>query len=170
MRPGFAAAAETLADAQQIVDINTDHRTLVETATPAQLDAWRSLRPAIAKLDAIGALVREFGPRSGHFAVIDMPGLVESAAVNDEALFCSDVELVNASKVFGARRADPMTSPWLRTAPRLQSVAEAKERFRAWCEGEWEHAQGNFQSRGRLTDDGFVPEVRTNPYAVRAEA
>ena len=166
VRSGFNAAAKTLADAQLMVDINTDHQTLVETATPAQLDAWRSLRPAIAKLDAIGAIVREFSPRAGHFGIFDMPGLVEPASINDEAIFCADVELVKASKVFGVRRADPMTSPWLRTAPRLQSVAEAKERFRAWCEGEWEHLNGNYQTRGRLTDDGFKPEQRTNPFAL----
>ena len=165
MRPEFDRAAKAIADAQQIVDINTDHQTLVETATPAELDAWRSIRPAIAKLDAVGAIAREFGPRAGRFGVLDMPGLVEPASINDEALFCSDVEPVQASRVFAARRADPMSSPWLRTAPRLQSVADAKERFRAWCDGEWQHLNGNYQGRGRLTDEGFVPEVRTNPYA-----
>ena len=83
-----------------------------------------------------------------------MPGLVESAAVNDEALFCSDVELVGV-RVEGVRRTEgrPDDLTVAQDAPRLQVCAEAKERFHAWCEGEWEHAQGNFQSRGRLTDE-----------------
>jgi len=166
-RPGVVDLAKQLDDAKSVVDVNLTPEQLVASATPEQLAAYRLLPELLAKVDQIARLVAGFGP-GGDFAAIDEPGSnVQLRGVRNEALFMTALDWGRASEVVIARMADWRTSPWLRLPLKLATVAEAKEKVRAVAEAEWEYAQGNYAAGGRLTADGFVPEVRINPFAVR---
>lgn len=167
LRPQFDAAAEALAAATVVVDINSDPSQLAEIGTPEQLDAWRAIRPAVAQLDAISVIARRFGPRSPDFGVLDQPPIVDPIDLVDDAVMCASSDLVQAGRAFRARRADIRTAPWLRITPKLNTIAEAKERLRAWAETEWNLINPHHPSRGRIDENGrVVPEVRRNPYAL----
>jgi hypothetical protein len=168
LRPQFDAAAEALAAATAVVDINVDPRQLAETGTPEQLDAWRAIRPAVAQLDTISVIARGFGPRSVDFGVLDQPPLVDPLDLVDDAVMCTGSDVVQAGRAFRARRADIRTAPWLRITPKLNTISEAKERLRQWAEQEWTLLNPHDPSRGALGEDGHghvIAEVRRNPYA-----
>jgi hypothetical protein len=147
--------------------INADPAQLAETGTPQELEAWRSIRPAVAQLDAIGVIARRFGPRSLDFGVLDRPPLIDCMDLTDDALMCSADDIVQAGKVFRARTADIRSAPWLRITPKLCTIAEAKERLRAWSEQEW-----NLLNAGRVVqrhnETGELEDVViNNPYALK---
>jgi hypothetical protein len=166
LRPQFDAAAQTLEAASTVVDINANPAHLAETGTAEQLEAWRSIRPAVAKLDAISMIASGFGPRSGTFGVLDQPPLIDPIDLVDEALMCTDSDIVQAGKAFRARRAEINTCPWLRISPKLNTIAEAKERLRGWAEVEWNLLNPHNPNRGVIGEEGkIIPEIRRNPYA-----
>ena len=83
-----------------------------------------------------------------------------------EALWATaNLDVWRASEIIRARMADWKTSPWLRLPLKLNSVAEAAERLRVFAEAEWDAANAHRAGSGRLTANGFVPEVRVNPFA-----
>lgn len=166
LRAQFDEAAKQLADATATIAINVDPRQLADHGTPAELDAWRSIRPAVARLDEIAIIARRFGPRSADWAVVDGAPNLDDRALLDEAVCCSADDLVTAGAVFRARTADLRSVPWLRISPRLNSIAESKERLRVWAEAAFDATAMN-QGRGRFDDDGkFVATPIKNPYAV----
>jgi hypothetical protein len=68
LRDPFDKATQALADALQVVDIDIDPRQLAEHGSPDELEAWRSIKPAVQQLDEIAAIARRFGPRSSDGA------------------------------------------------------------------------------------------------------
>lgn len=167
LRPQFDSAAETLAEALTVVDINVDPRQLAETGTPEQLEAWRSIRPAIAQLDTIGIIARGFGPRSIEFGVLDQPPIVDPLDLVDDAVMCTGSDIIQAGKAFRARTADIRTAPWLRITPKLNTIGEAKERLRQWAEAEWNLLNPHDPNRGTFGEDGqIIAEIRRNPFVL----
>jgi hypothetical protein len=126
----------------------------------------------IAKVDQIAALVANFGVH-GNFAQLDQPtsGLHNYIrGLRDESLLLTSFDPWRASEVISARRADWRTSPWVRLPLQLNSLPEARERYRAVCEAAWAAAESQRAGRGTLSaDGGFVPERRINPFALIAE-
>jgi hypothetical protein len=171
LRPGFDSAAQVLEAATAAVDINANPAQLAETGTIEQLEAWRSIRPAVAKLDACSGIARAFGPRSINVGVLDQPPLIDPIDLVDEAVMCSADDLVQAGKAFRARRADISTCPWLRITPKLNAITEAEERLRAWAEVEWDLLNAPNKNGGYIDEDGnIIPVVRPNPYAPKESA
>jgi|SRR5215217_834094 len=167
LRGQFDAAAEALAAATAVVDINANPAQLAETGTPEQLEAWRAIRPAITQLDTIDAIASRFGPQSIDFGVLDQPALIDCMDLVDDALMCTSSDIVQAGKAFRARTADIRTAPWLRITPKLNTISEAQERLRAWAEQEWNLLNPHDPSRGQLDENGHViAEVRRNPFAL----
>jgi hypothetical protein len=72
LRKPFQAAAKTLREALQTVDIPDDAGSFIESATPAELTAWQSVRPAVATLDKVAAIARMLGP-NGVFPLVPDP-------------------------------------------------------------------------------------------------
>jgi hypothetical protein len=62
LRKSFDASASILRRALATVDIPNDPQAFIETASPAQLTAWQSVKPAVARLDRVAAVARIFGP------------------------------------------------------------------------------------------------------------
>ncbi|WP_333894510.1 hypothetical protein [Mycolicibacterium gadium] len=165
LRDQFTSAANTLAEATALVDMTVDPRQLADHGSPEELAAYRSVRPAVAKLDEISSIAALFGPRSISWAVLDLPQGVDDRGLVDEAVCCcTDGDLVQAGAVFRARTS---AVPWLRITPHLNSIAEAKERLRLWAEKAFDATVSN-QGRGRFEDGKFVPMPVANPYAASA--
>jgi hypothetical protein len=165
LRPEFDEAAAALHAAMEIVDVNASAEFLAEHATPEETAAWRSLKPNVMRLDKIAAIARQFGPKSITFGVLDVPFGVEFHGVDDEALLCTEGDVLQASAAFRARRADVRTAPWLRTTPKLLTIDEAKERLRAWAEHAWNITHSD-RGKGVIDPErGFIQQKTRNPHA-----
>jgi hypothetical protein len=183
LRGRFDDAVRTLTAAMEVVDINTDPRELADAGTPEELAAWRMIRPAIRTLDAVSAIASRFGPKSGSFAILDQLPLVDDLGLRDDVLMCTSTDIVRGSSTFrdaesartqavamGDSNADIRICPWLRTTPKLNTIAEAKERQRAWAEAEW-NALNAGRVTQRYTETGDLEKVIiNNPYALEASA
>jgi len=154
--PQFDAAAKVLTTVREIVDMSLDPQSLLNTATAKQLAAYQKLASAIATVGRLSTVVVQFGMRSITFPQIERPANLETAWIGDVALMCTEGDLRHASSVFRERPGnDPGSSPWMRVAPRLNSIGEVRERVRAFAEGAWPQAQGPNVGDGRV-----------NPYAL----
>lgn len=168
LRPLFGEAAGKLTEATDLVDVSVDPAQLALHGDSEEIKAYRSIRPLVTVLDDISSIARRFGPRSVDFAVLDNPPNVDDRGVLDEAVMCSaDPDLIQAGAVFRSRSADIRSCPWLRTAPRLHTIAEATERLRGWAEAAFDQTVSN-RGRGRFDNGVFVAEPIPNPYAVPA--
>jgi hypothetical protein len=172
LRPRLDEAANAIGDALTAIDPSWTADYIAKEATPDQTAAWRKMPGLIAKVDQIAALVANFGVH-GNFAQLDQPtsGLHNYIrGLRDESLLLTSFDPWRASEVISARRADWRTSPWVRLPLQLNSLPEARERYRAVCEAAWAAAESQRAGRGTLSaDGGFVPERRINPFALIAE-
>jgi hypothetical protein len=176
LRAGFDAAADTLRTAQATVDIPTnDPATFLENASPAELAAWQSVKPAIAELDAVAAVARVFGPL-GAFPLLPDPRSVAPTLscgwLHDIAVMCTDSPLLASCAQFQrpAPVGDVRSSPWLKISPHLHSVDSARERLRVWSEAAWADEEAQRPRGGRLIDGVIVDDPpRPNPFT-REEA
>ena len=175
LRKPFDEAAQTLREALATVDIPHDPQAFIETATPQEVLAWQSVRPAIGTLDRIADIVRAFGP-GGTFPIVadprsTDPGL-EAGWLEPRAAICTDGDLLAACAQFQKPNPanDIRTSPWPKVDRHLHSVGSANERLRAWAEVEWQSREAQRPTSGRLRPDGTIlADVRRNPFATAGD-
>ena len=172
LRKPFNAAAKTLRDALAVVNIPNDPQEFMNSATPEELVAWQSVKPAVATLDRIAAIARMLGP-NGVFPLVPDPRAtdpgLEAGWLDARAVMCTDGDLLAACMAFQQPNpaADVRTSPWLWVDPHLHTVASAAERLRLWAEGEWQAREAQRPASGRLRPDGTIlADKRRNPFAV----
>ncbi|TPG31645.1 hypothetical protein [Mycolicibacterium hodleri] len=174
IRPQFEAAATELREARDAVDLQTTPRRLLEViATPEEQTAWKRLPELVRRMTRIAAIAAAFGPHADLPVVDDLSGadgLLRLGWVDDRALMCCSGSAVSATETF--RQPDPswQTSPWLRVPLQLHTIAEAQERYREIAESDWLARNRYSEGSGRLTETGFVPDVRTNPHQQLADA
>ena len=72
LRKPFNAAAKALRDALAVVNIPNDPQEFMNSATPEELVAWQSVKPAVATLERIAAIARMLGP-NGVFPIVPDP-------------------------------------------------------------------------------------------------
>lgn len=173
LRPAFDTAATKLAECAELVNPNTDAETFLASASPEQIAAWRDVDEHVATLTKVSSVVGNFGPHSNSFPLLEVPAnLTNVGFINNIGTLCVDPQwdLGRACALFqkfGSHR----NSPWFRGASmlRLNSIAEAREKIRAWAESSWDAMNIN-QGRGILDPDrGFIPTPIRNPFA-KAEA
>jgi hypothetical protein len=162
LRPQVDAASATIQAAREFIDIRMSAEDFIASAGPDQLAAYQSLAPAISQLNEVSAVVvRHFGMRSITFPQVLRPVAAgETQWIEDNALFFTDdLGWLRACDVFRAQEGNtPRESKWLRIGiPRLSTVAEAREKLRAWAEGAWRQQQGD-----NLDDE----RERLNPFRI----
>ncbi|BBY19025.1 hypothetical protein [Mycolicibacterium litorale] len=166
LRPAFDDAVAVIADAQRMVDVTADAQTVMDEASAEQLAAWQSIPGAVAKLDQIASVAGSFGPKAQSFSLVAPPHGLEFGWAQNNAVMCSAGDLINDSRAFAMAGNQPRQSAWLRVAPRLNTIAEARERVRAYAESAWASMNGHAK-RGRLTDTGDVAwDPVRNPFAL----
>ncbi|WP_142248319.1 hypothetical protein [Mycobacterium colombiense] len=173
LRPAFDEAAANIAATLELVDIRTPDSALVANATAEQLDAWRSLPKHVTKISSIAAVATRFG-MFGNFALIDDPRDKdvmlrggEMSGLDDRAVMCTTGDLILFSRTFLEPNPDVRSSPWLRVQPKLHTIAEARERVRAYAESAWAAIYAARPKTGRVIDGNSVvyDELR-NPFAL----
>ncbi|MCV7428061.1 hypothetical protein [Mycobacterium montefiorense] len=173
LRPQFDEAAQKLTACAELVTPGADPETFLASATSEQIQSWQSIDEHVATLTKISSAVSHFGPHSTSFPLSEVPGNTGAHAgfVNNNGVMCVDPQwsLVHGCELFsgyGSHR----NSPWFKGASvlKLNSVAETREKIRAWAESAWEALNLN-QGRGRLEPGtGFVAEPIRNPYKLAA--
>jgi hypothetical protein len=174
LRPQFDDAATTLVLSLAKVDISKDPATFLDHASPGELAAWQSLRPAVETLETVAAVVRVLGP-TGPFPTVVDPRATDAGLrcgwLDDRGVLCCDGDLMQACRVFQNPHSvnDIRTSPWLRVTARLHSIGSARERVRAWAETAWATDEADHPVGGRMIGDVIVPdEPRANPFIKKA--
>jgi hypothetical protein len=167
LRPAFDEHAQAVEHARSLIAPETDLAQWLHTAEPAAVTAWKALDAHLAVINRIGWVASQFGPILGNFALITPFAGGDNFRLHDTALFCCGGDLEADSAAFrrpGTHRA----SPWCRTQLQLHSVDSAAERYRLWCESEWDktHYTRTVQHQ---KPDGSVGEFELqNPYAAKA--
>ena len=177
LRPAFDAAAVELDDALKIVDPTITDAALATTATPEQIAAFRSLPKHLATLDRIAAIATSFAP-DGTFPLIDnlrerdvtLKG--NSAPLRARAVMCSALGIDTAGLAFAQPNpiGDVRTSHWLRVQPKLHTIAEARERVRAWAEAAWAVADSTRGKTYSSVNGELVEDTRPNPFRIKQPA
>jgi hypothetical protein len=152
-------------------DRRSEHRrrNYLAGTDEAGRQAWQAINTLVDVLNKIVSCVIQFGAKSTSFLLIELPAnLHGTAGIHDLASLCTGPQhdLAAASAVFhppGSHR----NAPWFLAAPalRLSSIAEAREKARAWSEAAWDALELN-RGRGRFEPQkGFIPMPVKNPYA-----
>lgn len=181
LRPAFHAAASTLDECLQLVDLSSDYSTFVnETKSPDALFAFQRIREAAETTGRILTLVSgQFGPRSHYFPVLTAihGGDIgeEFSAIPDAIVWTADPNLGVSGFISEARGyrtySDAMYSQrtikpqnmgmraqfgeHVRSGLRLNTTSEARELLRAWAEATF----------GNQITAGLAGRIE-NPYTV----
>jgi hypothetical protein len=177
LRPAFDDAATRLAAVREMVDPSSSAEALATTATPEQLQAWRTLPDILTLLERISRVATTFGVL-GRFPLVDDPrreiGSIRSHGygLRDEAILCVEGDLDQVSQVFAQPHpvGDVRTSPWLRLRPKLFTIGEAGERLRAWSESVFDAEQDARGKRYSTVNGELVEDPRDpNPFRLEDE-
>ena len=98
--------------------------------------------------------------------IAEVPG--DNYKTSDVALYCCSGGLVADSAPFLSINGGHRQSPWMAVPLRLNTVAQAKERYRIWCEGEWDKIHYTTKVQYTNPADGSVSEFELeNPYKTK---
>jgi hypothetical protein len=171
LRPQFDAVAAELVAARDAVDLQaTPERLLNVTATPEEQAAWGRLPELVRQISRIGAIAAAFGPHA-ELAVVDNltknDSLLNLGWCNDHALMCTEGDIATMSGAFRQPNPHWQTSPWLRVTLKLATIDDAQDRYRQAAEEDFTARESHRSGRGTLTDQGFIPDIQTNPHTAR---
>ncbi|MEW5808566.1 MAG: hypothetical protein AB1925_03855 [Actinomycetota bacterium] len=169
LRPAFGTAAAKLIECAELVDANADPEVFLASASAEQIKAWQAIDEHVATLTKVSTIASHFGPHSTSFPLLEIPANVGNLGfINNNGVMCVDAKygLDQACRLF-QNHGNHRNSPWFRGASvlRLNTIAEAREKIRAWAEASWDSLNSS-QGRGRIVDGQFIPEPLRNPYAV----
>jgi hypothetical protein len=174
LRPQFDETAAKLAQCAELVNPGADPETFLTSATSEQIQSWQAIDEHVATLTKIGSAVAQFGPHSTSFPLCEGPPVAGAGTgfMNSVGVMCVDAQwgLVRGCELF-MKHGNHRNSPWFRGASvlKLNTIAEAREKIRAWAESSWDGLNLN-QGRGRMDPEhGFVAEPIRNPFKL-AEA
>jgi hypothetical protein len=171
----FNENARALEKCAQLVDPNVNPEVFIAQADAESLQAWRAIDVHVAALAKISAVVGQFGPMSTTWKLVDRPANIPGAEfLDNNGVLCvaPEYDLVQACKAFRLVHGGHRNSAWFKLAPvlKLCTIAEAREKVRAWSEIGWD-GLGLNQGRGRMDPEhGFIPEPISNPYSPKDAA
>ena len=171
VRGRFDKAAAAIMHARSIIPMESSPEHILETAGEGALEAWRTLDEHIRIVDVIGTrIAAQFGPRLGGFPQVAELANADGYKLEDRALFATGGDLEVDSSLF-RKPGSHRNSPWCRTALKLHTVAEARERYRGWAATEWDRVYSG-QQESWIDEQGHAhqkPKPR-NPYRETAAA
>jgi hypothetical protein len=165
LRGRFDAAAEKIAVARSLINPESSAEHVIASGQPELVEAWRTLDDHLAVLGAIGSIAAQFGARpSARFPLItEHPG--DNYKTDDVALFCGSGGLETDSAPFLRQQGRHRQSPWFLIPLRLNTVAQAEERYRLWAASQWDAQHPNPTIQYTNPDDGSVAEMTlVNPF------
>lgn len=165
MRKTFDQHAKAIGVARSLIPRETALEQWLSTAEPAAVTAWQELGSHIAALTKIGNVASQFGARPlARFSLIrEVAG--DNFATDDRALFCACGGLAGDSIPFLQIDRGGRESAWMAVPLRLNTVAEARERYRAWCEGQWDGIHTTRTVQFNNPADGSASQIELkNPF------
>lgn len=170
LRPVFDEHAQAISRTRSVINPESTLEHIVASAQPGDgmIEAWQQLDGHLAAISKIGAVASQFGCRpTAQFPLItEYPG--DNFRTDDRALYCAnDPSLETDSAPFLRTEEGHRKSAWFAVPLRLATVAQAAERYRAWCEGQWEKGHPNPVIQHQRPD-GSVGEITLkNPFAAK---
>ena len=117
------------------------------------------------RLNQICIVARQFGPRAGNFPLIEEYANSDNYRLEDSAIWCAGGNSLEADSAAFRRPGTHRQSPLFAVPLRLNTLAEARERYRAWACQQWERQHQGTQQH-YLVDGKLIPVPRpANPYA-----
>jgi hypothetical protein len=168
LRPKFTEHAEAIEHARDLINPESSVEQILESGTPELVAVWQGLKAHIAAVSAIGDVARQFGPRLGNFPAITEYSLAEGFRVDDRALFCcGGPSLALDSAPFLVPDSPHRGSAWFRVPLKLNTLTQAKERYRRFASEQWERVNSGPVEQWVDEKTGKTAPVRrpTNPYA-----
>jgi hypothetical protein len=167
LRERFNRIAEEIAGARALISPDATAEMVIETGRPELVGAWQTLGGHVKAIARIAAVACQFGPRIGNFPQIREFTQGEGSRLTDQAILCTDGDLMADSALFG--RPDPLghrDSPWFRVgALRLHSIESAQERYNRWAADEFDRVHAG-DPGGWIDESGRVhPHAKpVNPF------
>ena len=171
LRVNFDKHAQAIAKARALFGAESSAEHVLESGQPGTIEAWGALSGHLDVVSKIGAIASAFGPRLGDFSQVVEYTAAENFKLSDAAICCTNGPLVADSQLFLRPNTGHRASPWARCELKLHTISEARERYRAFAEAEFDRVVGS-RSPGGWIEDGvmrqFDPPV--NPYRVKESA
>jgi hypothetical protein len=165
LREKFDRHAAAIAVARDLFTAETTAEQVLAGGVPEAMAAWQELTGHVKVIAQIARVATQFGPRLGWFPQVTEYHLADNHVLVDAALCCTNGNLVADSVMFGRR--DPMQhrdSPFFAVPLKLHTIAEMKDRYRAFAEAEHDRVHSRDQG-GVLVDGIVVPNARpVNPF------
>jgi hypothetical protein len=169
LRPQWDEHAAAIGEARAVgINAQSDPSHILESGQAGLAECWQQLPGHLAALNGIAMIARQFGPRIGNFPMITEYANSDGHLLEDAAIWCSAGDLVADSVAFrrpGTHRQSPLFAVQLR----LNTLAEARGRYRVWAAAQWEQRHSGPRG-GWVDDDGVHHEhpMPANPYAEAA--
>ena len=171
LRPIWDEHAAAVAEARSLgLNAESSIEHILESAEPGLVKCWQQLPGHLAKLNQIAIVARQFGPRVGNFPMVrEFTNAADNYKLEDSAIWCAAGNLEADSAAFrrpGTRRQSPLFNVQLK----LNTLAEATERYRLWASAQWEQQHAGSPG-GYIDEHGDHHEFPrpTNPYAEAAQ-
>lgn len=173
LRGKFTEAAAEIAEARSLIPTETELTQWLGDAKPEAITAWQALPGLLTTVNGIGQIAANFGARpAARFPLLKEPGYADCRVISDTALFgVASSSLIADSVPFLRGGPDQhRASPWFVATPlRLNTVAQATQRFEEFCAGEWDKTHANTTVQF-TKPDGTAGELElTNPHRESAK-
>ena len=143
LRDAFTEHAQAIARTRAVISADSELEHIVASAQPGDdtITLWQQLPVHLAAVSKVGAVAAQLGARpTAQFPLItEHPG--DNRATDDRALYCCNgpgLEGDSRPFVQWGPGQERRRSPWYRVPLQLNTVAQAAERYRQWCENQWE--------------------------------
>jgi hypothetical protein len=167
LRDRFTEHATQISAARDLIPPESDLAAWLSTARPDAVEAWQQLPGHLGVLDRIGRIAASFGARpTAHFPLFVEQGFTENRLVSDVALFCANGNDLAADSAPFLRLGPTghRASPWFAVPLRLNSTTQAAERYRQWCESEWDKTHYTRTVQHQKPDGSVGEFTLRNPF------
>lgn len=166
MRSKFTAHAEEI-EARGLFTPESVPAEILASADAATIAAWQQLPAHIEGVAVIGGIARQFGCRLGQFPQVTEWATADNFRIDDRALFCADgPDVAIDSAPFMSPDTGRVTSPYFRVPLRLNSIEEARDRYRRFASAQWELKVGSRLREQWLDENSKLHTMPapTNPF------
>ena len=167
LRPIWDENAAAVGEARSMINAESSAEHILESGQPGLVECWQQLPGHLAALNQIVAVARQFGPRVGNFPMITEYASADGYKLEDSAIWCAVGDNLEADSAAFRRPGTHRQSPLFAVPLRLNTLEQARERYRLWACAQWEE-QHSGPTAGWIDEHGEYHETPrpANPYAV----
>jgi hypothetical protein len=166
LRPIWDEHAAAVGQAKHQISPESSVEHIIMSGDSGLVECWQQLPEHLAALNRIALVARQFGPRVGNFPLVrEFANAADNYKLEDSAIWCAAGNLEADSAAF-RRPGTHRQSPLFNVTLRLNTLEQARERYRIWASAQWEQ-QHSGPTGGWIDEDGEYHEQPrpANPYA-----